>query len=209
MDLVTLYVANLKLRGKFEGFQPGRLQLWVADSSGRVYSTWKQQEKINSPWVELGPWRDETGADLSMPWKGEAGPVPFFQSFAAGPLKDFAAPGSPSDGILALWTNSQSGDLMWIKQQPPNPQAAGNLPNEWRGPWLRFAGPPGAAVQSVCAVPLQNDKRLMLFALDQNSPLDGDAKIWWCLQVPVSGAAAANPGWSDWDVMTPTCQLSP
>ena len=145
----------------------GRLELWVSDANGGLWTTWKVDADPNAAWA---PWVD---------FLAEVGGLPAgAQSVAVAPLPDKR---------LEFWVSDANGGLWTTWKVDADPNAA------W-APWVDFLAEVGglpAGAQSVAVAPLP-DKRLEFWVSDANGGL------WTTWKV----AADPNAAWAPWDDFT-------
>jgi hypothetical protein len=89
----------------------GRLELWVSDGAGGLFTTWKTTTDPNAGWA---PWSD---------FLAEVGGLP-------GEARDVAVAALP-DGRLELWASDGTGGLFTTWKTTTDPDA------DW-APWVDF-----------------------------------------------------------------------
>jgi hypothetical protein len=156
----------------------GRLHLWVTDTSGNLFTTWKTSTDPNATWM---PWWN---------FQAEVGSLPGgARSVAVAPLPD---------GRLELWAADAQGGLFTTWKVDPHPDA------NW-APWSNFLAEVGglpAPVHDIAVAPLQ-DGRLHLWVTDANGGLFTTWKLtadpnaawaapWWDFLSEVTGLSAAR-----------------
>ena len=146
----------------------GRLEVWVTDANGGLWTTWKVDADPNAAWA--APWTD---------FLGEVGGLPAAaRSVAVAPLPD---------GRLEVWVTDANGGLWTTWKVDADPNAA------WAAPWTDFLGEVGglpAAARSVAVAPLP-DGRLEVWVTDANGGL------WTTWKVDADPNAAWATPWSD------------
>src|SRR5438034_1118427 len=124
----------------------GRLEVWVTDGQGGLFSTWKVDTDPNAAW---SGWDD---------FLAEVGPLPAdVNQVAVAPLPD---------GRLELWASDAQGGLFSTWKTSTDPNAT------WSG-WSDFlaeVGPLAAGARALAVAPL-SDSRLELWVTDGQSGL--------------------------------------
>lgn len=134
--------------------QDGRLHLWVSDSDGGLFTTWKVTSDPNAAWE--APWWNFQNDVTGLPSGA--------RHLAVAPL---------SDGRLELWVSDESGGLFSTWKVDGNPN--GN----WQSPWSDFLAEVGAlpaAARQLAVAPLP-DGRLHLWTSDAQGGLSTTWKL--------------------------------